>query len=71
LGAALFRAGQHQQARDAFAVALKQAPNNGWALYGLAAAERSLGRREEAKAADGALSKAWSGDRAWLRMDRL
>ncbi len=71
LGAALYRAHRYQEARDAFAVALKQAPNNGWALYGLAAAERALGRREQATTADAALSKAWSGDRRWLKMDRL
>jgi tetratricopeptide (TPR) repeat protein len=71
LGAALYRAQRYREARDAFATALKQSPNNGWALYGLAAAERSLGRRKEAAAADAALGKAWSGDRRWLQMDRL
>ena len=71
LGAALYRAGRYTAARDAFAVALEQAPNNGWALYGLAAAERALGRPEQAKAAAAALDKAWSGDRRLLRMDRL
>ena len=71
LGAALYRAGRREEARDAFAVALKQAPNNGWALYGLSAAERALGRREQAKAADTALTKAWSGNQRWLQMDRL
>jgi tetratricopeptide (TPR) repeat protein len=71
LGAALYRAGRHREARDAFAVALKQAPNNGWALYGLATAERALGRRAQAATADTALSKSWSGDRRWLTMDRL
>ena len=71
LGAALYQAHRYQEARDAFTAALKQAPNNGWALYGLAAAERALGRREQAVAADAALRKAWSGDRRWLRMDRL
>jgi tetratricopeptide (TPR) repeat protein len=71
LGAALYRAGRHGEARDAFAVALKQAPNNGWALYGLAAAERALGHREQALIADTALRKSWSGDRRWLTMDRL
>ena len=71
LGAALYRAGRHEEARDAFAVALKQAPNNGWALYGLAAAERALGHREQALTADTALRKSWSGERRWLTMDRL
>ncbi len=71
LGAALYRAGRHQEARDAFAVALEQAPNNGWALYGLAAAERALGHQQQAAMADAALRKAWSGDLRWLKMDRL
>jgi tetratricopeptide (TPR) repeat protein len=71
LGAALFRAGRNSEARDAFAAALAQSPNNGWALYGLAAAERALGRREQAATAEAALAKAWSGDRRWLKMDRL
>ena len=71
LGAALFRAGRHEEARKAFAAALEQSPNNGWALYGLAASERALGNRTAAAAAQAALDKAWSGDKRWLRMERL
>ena len=44
LGAALYRAGKYEDARDAFITALAQSPNNGWALYGLAPSERALGR---------------------------
>jgi tetratricopeptide (TPR) repeat protein len=71
LGAALYRAGRYREARDAFQTALQQSPNNGWVLFGLAASERALGRRSEAATADAALKKAWSGNPAWLRMDRL
>lgn len=71
LGAALYRAGRYREARKAFETALSQSPNNGWVLYGLSASERALGRRVEAAAADRALKKAWSGNRAWLKMDRL
>jgi tetratricopeptide (TPR) repeat protein len=71
LGAALYRAGRYREASKAFETALAQSPNNAWALYGLAASERALGRRAEAAAANAALDKAWSGNRAWLRMDRL
>lgn len=71
LGAALYRAGEYREAREAFETALSQSPNNGWALYGLASSERALGRRDEAEAANLALKKAWSGNPAWLRMDRL
>ena len=71
LGAALYRAGRYDQAADAFTAALARAPNNGWALYGLAAAERARGRGLQAAAAEAALKRAWAGDRRWLRMDRI
>ena len=71
LGAALYRAGRYDEAREAFTAALASSPNNGWALYGLAAAERALGRPLRAAAAQAALGKAWSGNRAVLTMDRL
>ncbi|MGQ7829484.1 hypothetical protein [Altererythrobacter sp. Z27] len=71
LGASLYEAGQYREASAAFREALFKAPNNGWALYGLAQAERKLGNRLEAKAAEAALAKAWAGERDWLRMDRL
>ena len=71
LGAALYRAGRYREAREAFETALSQSPNNGWVLYGLAASERALGHRVQAAAANAALEKAWTGNRAWLRMERL
>ncbi len=71
LGAALYKSGKYAEAREAFTTALVQSPNNGWALYGLAAANRASGLRGEAKAADAALKSAWAGDRRWLRMERL
>jgi tetratricopeptide (TPR) repeat protein len=71
LGAALFRAGRHEEAREAFRAALLRSPNNGWVLYGLAETENVLGHRPEAAAALSALNRAWLGDQAWLRMDRL
>lgn len=71
LGAALLAAGQKEAARDAFRGALVQAPHNGWALFGLAQAEASLGNRLEAAAARRSLTRAWLGDPRWLRLDRL
>ncbi|QIG55090.1 hypothetical protein G6N82_13885 [Altererythrobacter sp. BO-6] len=71
LGASLYQAGRYREASAAFREALFKAPNNGWALYGLAQSERRLGHRPEARAAEAALAKAWVGDREWLRMDRL
>jgi len=71
LGAALYRSGRYDEAREAFTAALAHYPNNGWALYGLAASERALGRPLQAAAAQAALGKAWIGNRAMLRMERL
>jgi tetratricopeptide (TPR) repeat protein len=71
LGAALYRVGRYDEARNAFMAALAKSPNNGWALYGLAATERAQGRKLQAAAADEALRRAWMGDPRWLRMDRL
>ena len=71
LGATLYRAGRYDEAREAFMTALARSPNNGWALYGLAATERADGRKLQAAAAEAALDKAWMGDRRWLRMERL
>lgn len=71
LGAALFKAGKYDEARDAFMAALAQYPGNGWALYGLAASEKAAGRGAQAAAANEALKRAWSGNPAWLRMERL
>jgi tetratricopeptide (TPR) repeat protein len=71
LGAALFKAGKFAEAREAFTKALAQYPNDGWALYGLAATNKATGLKREAAAADAALKAAWAGDRRWLRMERL
>ena len=71
LGAALYRQGKYDEARQAFMAALSHFPNNGWALYGLAATERAQGRGAEAAAANAALNRAWAGHRGWLRMDRI
>lgn len=71
LGGALYHARRYDDASAAFRAALAQAPNNGWALYGLSRSEAAQGRKLEAAAADKALAKAWLGDRRWLRMDRL
>lgn len=71
LGAALLRAGREEDASQAFRAALVRAPNNGWALYGLAESEAAQGHALEAAAARRALQQAWLGDPAWLRLDRL
>jgi tetratricopeptide (TPR) repeat protein len=71
LGAALYRAGKYDEARQAFTAALAKYPNNGWALYGLAMAERAQGRPAQAAAARAALNRAWMGDPRWLKMERI
>ena len=71
LGAALYRAGNYAEAREAFTAALVQSPNNGWVLYGLAATNRATGLKAEATATDAALKRVWAGDPRWLRMERL
>lgn len=71
LGAALLLSGRHDEASQAFREALVQTPHNGWALYGLARSEAAQGRKLEAAAAWRAFSKAWSGEKRWLRLERL
>lgn len=71
LGASLYKEGKYTDARAAFRQALFQAPNNGWALYGLELTESKLGNALEARAARAALDNVWIGDRDWLRIDRL
>lgn len=71
LGAALFLAGRHAEASEAFRAALLQAPDNGWTLYGLARSEAAQGRVAEAAAARRAFDRAWAGQARWLRMERL
>jgi tetratricopeptide (TPR) repeat protein len=70
-GAALYQAGRFAEARDAFMKALVRAPNDGWALWGLAQTQRKIGNRAEALAAERAFERTWMGERGWLRMDRL
>jgi tetratricopeptide (TPR) repeat protein len=71
LGAALFLAGRYDEASQAFRDALVQAPHNGCVLYGLARSEAAQGHKLEAAAARQAFSRAWIGEKDWLRMERL
>jgi tetratricopeptide (TPR) repeat protein len=69
LDALLLQAGRPEQVAEAFRAALAQYPRNGWALWGLAEAERAASA--DPAAAEAALEKAWLGDRALLGLDRL
>lgn len=71
LGAALYRAGDREGARQAFLDALARSPDNGWVLYGLATTQQAMGDTQAAAASTAALDRRWRGDRAWLSIDRL
>ena len=71
LGAALYETGDYDGARQAFLEALAQAPNNGWALYGLMTTQHAMGDTMGAKATEAAFERAWAGDPRWLTMARL
>jgi tetratricopeptide (TPR) repeat protein len=60
LGAALLKAGQSADAEAVYREDLKRFPENGWSLFGLAAALRAQGKSGEAAAVDTRFSKAWS-----------
>jgi tetratricopeptide (TPR) repeat protein len=60
-----WQAGRPEEAAEAFRAALAQTPRNGWALWGLAEAERATGA--DPAATEAALEKAWLGDRALPR----
>ena len=64
LGAVLLAAGRLDEAEAAFRQSLLRAPNNGWALRGLEATYRRLGKESEAAAARQQFSQAWIGAEA-------
>jgi tetratricopeptide (TPR) repeat protein len=70
LGAVLLQQGRAGDAIAVFEQALRQAPRNGWALWGLLQAQAAAGDSRQA-ATRMALTKAWLGDRGLLALDRL
>jgi tetratricopeptide (TPR) repeat protein len=72
LGAAQLAMGQPDAARLSFTAALVRAPNNGWALYGLAESQRQMNDRPALRSTTAALERAWLGnDRSALQLIRL
>jgi tetratricopeptide (TPR) repeat protein len=71
LGAALLQQGDARGAELAFLQALSAYPGNGWALFGLATAQQAQGRMAEAAFTRAALGRAWAGDPAALKLERL
>lgn len=64
LGAVLLAAGKADEAVAVFRQSLLRAPNNGWALHGLAASYARLGQKDAAAAARGQFAEAWLGPEA-------
>ena len=60
LGAALLAAGDAAKAEAVYRKDLDVHPENGWALFGLAAALQQQGKTTEAEAAQGRFNTAWS-----------
>ena len=71
LGAALLMDGQAHRAEAVFIRALVDAPNNGWALYGLREAQVALGNEAAVRYADTLFRQAWLGDADSLRLEAL
>ena len=60
LGAALLKAGQPAEAEAVYREDLKRFPENGWSLFGLAAALKAQGKSADAAAVDQRFATAWS-----------
>jgi len=60
LGAALLKAGRSAEAEAVYREDLKRFPENGWSLFGLAAALKAQGKTAEAAAVDKRFAEAWS-----------
>ena len=71
LGAALLMKGDLDGSEQAFRASLARAPNNGWALYGLAEVYKKRGDLKRATATEKLLGKAWAGKREQLALARL
>ena len=71
LGAALLQAGKADEARKVFKESLIRVPNNGWALYGLAEAQKAEGDGFSEAQTRKLLGKAWVGDSTQLSLGKL
>jgi tetratricopeptide (TPR) repeat protein len=71
LGAVLLQAGRLEEAEKEFEQALRRAPNNGWAYYGLVELAKARGNAAATKKAEDALAKIWAGDRGALQLSKL
>ena len=71
LGVALLSGGRVDEAEAAFRAALRRAPNNGWALFGLLQVAKARGDAAATQEAEARLAKVWVGDRSLLDLKRL
>jgi len=71
LGAVLLLSGDLAGAEDAFGASLREAPHNGWALYGLTEVYKRRGDKNQARVAERRLGDAWASHRADLDLSRL
>lgn len=71
LGAALLKAGHNAAAEAIYREDLKRFPENGWSLYGLAAALRAQGKAAEAAAVERRFAKAWTDADVKLKASRF
>jgi hypothetical protein len=71
LGAAQLMAGHAEQAAETFRAALIDAPNNGWALWGLMEAQKAAGDQAAVEETAQLFDKAWAGDDRLLDLARL
>ncbi len=71
LGAALLKAGKPAEAEAVYREDLKRFPENGWSLFGLAAALKAQGKSGDAAAVDQRFKKAWTGADVTLSASRF
>ena len=71
LGAALLKAGRNAEAEQIYRDDLKRFPENGWSLYGLAAALKAQGKTAEAAAVEKRFANAWTDADVTLTASRF
>ena len=71
LGAALLQSGRLEEAERAFKAALFEAPNNGWALFGLMETYKAMGDTRAVTETTRLFKAAWAGDLEDLTLARL
>jgi tetratricopeptide (TPR) repeat protein len=70
LGALLLEAGKPAEAEKVYAADLVKHPNNGWSVYGLAAAQRAQGKTALAQASEARFDQLWTRADARIKSSR-